>query len=172
MHGGVSSELLWKPVDSRFALGAELNYTAQRDFEQLFGLQDYDVVTGHLSGYYSFANGFHAQVDVGRYLAGDWGASFSLDREFDNGWRVGAYFTLTDVPFDEFGEGSFDKGIRVTVPHDFFLGTASRSKVATTLQSLRRDGGARLEVDGRLYDIVRDGHAAGRMGDTFGRFWR
>ena len=171
-HGGVSSEVLWKPVDSRFALGAELNYTAQRDFEQLFGFQDYDVVTGHLSGYYSFANGFHGQVDVGRYLAGDWGASFSLDREFDNGWRVGAYFTLTDVPFDEFGEGSFDKGIRITVPHDFFLGNASRDKVSTNLQSLRRDGGARLEVGGRLYDIVRDGHTAGRFGDTFGRFWR
>ncbi len=171
-HGGVSTELLWKPTDSRFALGAELNYTAQRDFEQLFGFQDYDVVSGHLSGYYSFANGFHTQVDVGRYLAGDWGATFALDREFDNGWRVGAYFTLTDVPFDEFGEGSFDKGIRITVPHDFFLGNASRDKVTTNLQSLRRDGGARLEVDGRLYDIVRDGHTAGRFGDTFGRFWR
>jgi len=171
-HGGISSELLWKPVDSRLAFGAELNYTAQRDFEQLFGFQDYDVVSGHLSGYYSFSNGFHAQVDVGRYLAGDWGASFSLDREFDNGWRVGAYFTLTDVPFDEFGEGSFDKGIRITVPHDFFLGNASRDRVETTLQSLRRDGGARLEIDGRLYDIVRDGHTAGRFGDTFGRFWR
>lgn len=171
-HGGISTELLWKPVESRFALGAEVNYTGQRDFEQLFGFQDYDVVTGHLSGYYSFSNGFHAQVDVGRYLAGDWGASFSLDREFDNGWRVGAYFTLTDVPFDEFGEGSFDKGIRVTVPHDFFLGNASRDKVDTTIQSLRRDGGARLEVEGRLYNIVRDGHSAGRFGDTFGRFWR
>ena len=171
-HGGISAELLWKPVDSPFALGAELNYTAQRDFEQLFGFQDYDVVTGHLSGYYSFDNGFHAQVDVGRYLAGDWGATFALDREFDNGWRVGAYFTLTEVPFDEFGEGSFDKGIRITVPNDFFVGTATRDKVSTSLQSLQRDGGARLNVDGRLYDVVRDGHTAGRFGDTFGRFWR
>lgn len=171
-HGGISTELLWKPVDSRLALGAELNYTAQRDFEQLFNFQDYDVVSGHLSGYYSFDNGFHAQVDVGRYLAGDWGATFGLDREFDNGWRVGAYFTLTDVPFDEFGEGSFDKGIRITVPNDFFIGTATRDKVSTNLQSLQRDGGARLNVDGRLYDIVRDGHSAGRLGDTFGRFWR
>ena len=171
-HGGLSTELLWKPVDSRVALGAELNYTGQRDFEQLFGFQDYDVVTGHLSGYYSFDNGFHAQLDVGRYLAGDWGATFGLDREFDNGWRVGAYFTLTDVPFDEFGEGSFDKGIRITVPNDFFVGTATTDKVSADLQSLQRDGGARLRVDGRLYDIVRDGHTAGRLGDTFGRFWR
>lgn len=172
MHGGISSELLWKPVDSRLAIGAEVNYTAQRDYDQLFGFQDYDIVTGHLSGYYSFDNGFHAQVDVGRYLAGDWGATFGLDREFDNGWRVGAYFTLTDVPFDEFGEGSFDKGIRITVPNDFFIGNATRDKVATNLQSLQRDGGARINVDGRLYDIVRDGHTAGRFGDTFGRFWR
>jgi hypothetical protein len=172
LHGGISAELLWKPVDSRIAIGAEVNYTAQRDFEQLFGFQDYDVTTGHLSGYYSFDNGFHAQVDVGKYLAGDWGATFGLDREFDNGWRVGAYFTLTDVPFEEFGEGSFDKGIRITVPNDFFIGSATRDKVSTNLQSLQRDGGARLTVDGRLYDIVRDGHTAGRFGDTFGRFWR
>lgn len=172
MHGGVSAELLWKPVDSRLALGAEVNYTVQRDFDQLFGFQDYDVVTGHVSGYYSFDNGFHAQLDVGRYLAGDWGATFGLDREFDNGWKVGAYFSVTDMPFEDFGEGSFDKGIRITVPNDFFLGTATQDKVQSNLASLSRDGGARLNVDGRLYEVVRPGHEAGLLGDTWGRFWR
>ena len=172
MFGGVSTELLWKPVDSRLALGAELNYVMQRDFDMQFGFQDYDVLTGHLSAYYDFDNGFQAQVDVGRYLAGDWGATFGLDREFANGWKVGAYFTLTDMPFDEFGEGSFDKGIRVTVPVDYFLGTPSRRNISSSLSSLSRDGGARLQVDGRLYDFVGDGHAEGNLGDTFGRFWR
>lgn len=172
MYGGVSGEVLWKPVDSDYAIGAEVNYAVQRDFDQLFGFQDYDIVTGHVSGYYSFDNGFHTQVDVGRYLAGDWGATFALDREFENGWKVGAYFTLTDMPFDEFGEGSFDKGIRITVPNDFFLGTATRDSVTTSLSSLTRDGGARLNVDGRLYNIVRDGHTGGYLGDTAGRFWR
>ena len=172
MYGGVSGELLWKPVDSNLAIGAEVNVVQQRDFDGGFGFQDYDTVTGHVSAYYSFDNGFHTQLDVGRYLAGDWGASFALDREFDNGWKVGAYFTLTDMPFDDFGEGSFDKGIRITVPHDFFLGTASRNEVNTTLNSLTRDGGARVNVDGRLYEIVRDGHTAGPLGDTWGRVWR
>ena len=37
MYGGVSAELLWKPIDSRFGLGAELSYVRQRDFDQLFG---------------------------------------------------------------------------------------------------------------------------------------
>lgn len=172
MFGGVSGEVLWKPVDSRLALGAEANYAVQRDFDVGLGFQDYDVVTGHVSAYYSFDSGFHGQVDVGRYLAGDWGATFRLDREFANGWKVGAYFTLTDMPFEDFGEGSFDKGIRVSVPIDYFLGTASRRDVATNLSSLTRDGGAQLNIEGRLYGVVPDGHMQGPMGDTWGRFWR
>ena len=171
MYGGVSAELLWKPVDSRMALGVEANYVAQRDFDMLLGFQDYQVATGHASLYYAFDNGFQAQVDVGRYLAGDWGASIALDREFANGWKVGAYFTLTDIPFEEYGEGSFDKGIRISVPLDFILGQPTRTEADTVLRSLTRDGGARLAVDGRLYDVVRDGHLA-ELTDGWGRFWR
>ena len=171
MYGGVSAELLWQPVDSPLALGVEANYVVQRDFDMLLGFQDYQVATGHASLYYAFDNGFQAQLDVGRYLAGDWGASFALDREFSNGWKVGAYFTLTDIPFSEYGEGSFDKGIRVTVPLDFILGQPTRTEASTVLRSLTRDGGSRLNVDGRLYDIVRDGHV-GELSDGWGRFWR
>ena len=183
--GGLSGEVLWKPVDSRLAVGAEVNYTLLRDFDLGFDFRpacsdvectvytgdDYDVVTGHLSAYYDFENGFQAQVDMGRYLAGDWGATFSLDREFDNGWKVGAYFTLTDVDFEDFGEGSFDKGIRLEIPTDWAAGTPTRDATATTLTSLERDGGARLRIDGRLYEIVRDSHPS-QMQDNWGRFWR
>ena len=171
MFGGVSAELLWAPVARNYAVGAEVNYARQREFDQLFGFRDYDVVTGHVSLYYDFQNGFHGQVDLGRYLAGDWGGTLALDREFENGWRVGAYATLTDVPFDDFGEGSFDKGIRITIPFDWFLGTPTRRQVSNTLASLTRDGGARLNVEGRLYETVRDGGRAD-LEDGWGRFWR
>jgi hypothetical protein len=178
MFAGASAELLWKPVDSRLALGAELNYVVQRDYDLGLGAQDfpdldgvYDVVTGHGSVYYDFENSFHGRVDVGRYLAGDWGATFALDREFANGWRVGAYATLTDVPFDDFGEGSFDKGIRLTIPIDWALGNATRANTDVRLSSLSRDGGARLNVDGRLYETVRGGHTVA-LQESWGRFWR
>ncbi|EYD74685.1 Putative outer membrane lipoprotein [Rubellimicrobium mesophilum DSM 19309] len=171
MYGGLSTEVLWAPVASRLAVGAEVNYAKQRDFDQLLEFRDYDVVTGHLSAYYDFGNGFHGEIDAGRYLAGDWGATFALDREFENGWRVGGYFTLTDVPFDDFGEGSFDKGIRVAIPVDFIFGQPTRREITSTLRSLNRDGGARLDVEGRLYDIVREGHYAD-LEDSWGRFWR
>lgn len=171
MYGGVSGEVLWKKPSSPLALGVELNYAAQRDYEDTFGFRDYDVVTGHVSAYYAFNGGFHGQLDVGRYLAGDWGATFSVDREFNNGWRVGAYATLTDVPFEDFGEGSFDKGILITVPSAWFVGTPTIETNDFVIQSLTRDGGAKVSVDGRLYDRVR-GMQGADIESRWGKFWR
>ena len=171
MYGGVSGEILWKPVDSPFAIGVETNYVKQRDFDQLWGFQDYDVATGHVSAYWDIGNGFHTQVDVGRYLAGDWGATLSVDREFENGWRVGAFATKTDVSSSEFGEGSFDKGIRITIPVSWVSGEPTRDDYTTTIRPVTRDGGARLEVDGRLYERVRPLHKP-ELSDGWGRFWR
>jgi len=171
MYAGVSSELLWKPVDSRLALGAEVNYVQQRAFDGGLGFRDYEVWTGHASAYYDLGNGYHTQLDVGRYLAGDWGATISLDREFENGWRVGAFATRTDISFEDFGEGSFDKGLRITIPTDWTIGTPTRQAFTLDLRSLQRDGGARLSVQDRLYGVVRDAHAP-ELESTWGRYWR
>ncbi|MCX8227436.1 MAG: YjbH domain-containing protein, partial [Sulfitobacter sp.] len=171
MFGGVSAEVLWYPTTGRLALGAEINYVKQRDFDMLFGFQDYKVLTGHASAYYDFGNGFFGQLDVGRYLAGDYGATVSIDREFNNGFKVGGYFTLTDVPFDTFGEGSFDKGLRVEIPLSWFTGKPSRTSLSQTIKPITRDGGARLGVANRLHRVVRD-YRGEELGDGWGRYLR
>ncbi len=171
MFGGVSGEVLWKPVTSRYALGVEVNYARQRDFDQRFGFQDYDVVTGHVSGYAELGRGFHGQVDLGRYLAGDSGATFTLAREFANGWRIGAFATLTSASAEEFGEGSFDKGIEISIPVRALLGMRTGREFGLTLRPVRRDGGARLEVDDRLYGRVRGFHS-GDLTRSWGRVLR
>lgn len=171
MFAGVSAEVLWKKVDSPFALGAEINYARQRDYDQDFGLRDYDVITGHLSGYYDFGDGYNAQLDVGRYLAGDVGATLTLSREFATGWEIGVFATLTDVSFEDFGEGSFDKGITLKIPLTWGLGTPSTRSFATTIRPVLRDGGARLIVPERLYETVRNYDEAG-IDAQWGRFWK
>lgn len=178
MYAGASAEMLWKPVDSRLALGAEVNYVQPRDFDQQFGLRTRTTTggtipewNGHMSAYYDIGYGFHGQIDAGRYLAGDWGATVALDRVFANGWRVGAYATKTNVSSATFGEGSFDKGIRIEIPLAWGVGTPTLQKSKTTLRSLARDGGSRLEVDGRLYDQIRDTHQT-EMAKSWGKFWR
>lgn len=171
MFGGVSAEVLWKEADKKWGLGAELNYVKQREFEQRFGFQDYSIATGHISAYYEMNNGFDVQVDVGRYLAGDIGATLSVDRTFDNGWKVGGYATLTNADPADFGEGRFDKGVRLEIPIGWALGTPSKSTVKTSLASLTRDGGARLNVNNRLYETVRDTHSS-KISGSWGRFWQ
>ncbi len=173
MFGGISTELLWKPADSRLGIGAELNYVAQRNTDIWFGFDEYDyqVATGHLSAYYDLGNGYHTQIDVGRYLAGDWGATIELAREYENGIRVAASISQTEVSYEDFGDGSYNKGVSITLPQDFFTGRATRSTYSTRFSTRSGDGGARLNVDGRLYDIVRGAHQAD-LSSTWGRFWR
>ncbi len=172
MYGGVAAEMLYKPIDRRWAIGAELAYVAQRDNQGLgFGQYDYSIATGHVSGYYDLGNGFEVQLDVGRYLAGDVGGTFTLMRTFENGWKVGAFATLTDVSAEDFGEGSFDKGIRLEIPVSYFIGQPSRGVRNMVLRPLGRDGGARLQVNDRLRETLRGYDEAG-IEAQWGRFWK
>jgi hypothetical protein len=171
MFGGVSAEVLWKPVGRKFALGAELNYVKQRDFDQRLGFRDYSVTTGHVSAYLDIGHGFEGQLDLGRYLAGDWGGTVSVNRTFGNGWKVGGFFTLTDVPFSDFGEGSFDKGITASIPLATLFGQPSRNTADIVIRPLSRDGGARLRINNRLYDSV-ENYDRPSIKAGFGRVWR
>ncbi|WP_341486016.1 YjbH domain-containing protein [Thioclava sp. GXIMD4215] len=170
MYGGVSGEVLWKQADNPLGLGVELNYAKQRDYDQLLGFRDYDVVTGHVSAYYRFDD-YLLEVDAGRYLAGDYGATLSIDRIFDNGWSVGGFVTVTDVSSDDFGEGSFDKGIRFSIPIDWLTGDANRSNYGLTIRPVQRDGGQRLDVPRRLYNSVRGKDATSLTQQKAG-FWQ
>lgn len=171
MFAGISGELLWQPANSRLGLGLEVNHVWARDYDGGFGLRDYSVTTGHVSAYYRLTEDFDAQLDVGRYLAGDWGATITLDRTFDSGWSVGAFATFTDVPFESFGEGSFDKGISLEIPLAWFTGNSIRSTTSATIRPLLRDGGARLNVEGRLHDLVID-YTRPHLAETEAMIWR
>ena len=146
MYAGVGGEMLYWPHKSRIAFGASVAYAKQRDFDRGFGLLDYQVFTGHVSAYWAtpFYN-YDVAVHAGRYLAKDLGATFEARRTFRNGWQVGIWATLTDVPFEKFGEGSFDKGFYFQVPLDGLFGSKTRGRLATRMRPIQLDGGQRLE---------------------------
>ena len=156
MYGGVGGELLYRPFGQRWATGVELNWVQQRDFDQRFDFRAYRIATGHATLYYGFGREQQVQtaLSAGRYLAGDWGATLSVSRVFPNGVTMGAYATKTDVSSEEFGEGSFDKGIYVSVPTDFLLPRSSRGRANLTWNPLIRDGGARLARKYGLYPLT------------------
>lgn len=159
MFAGVGGEILYRPFGARFAVGADLNYVRQRDYDQMFSFLDYTVTTGHLNMYYQLPiYDLLGIVSVGRYLAKDKGATFQLSRRFESGIQAGVFFTLTDVPFAVFGEGSFDKGFFITVPFDLFATRSSTASGSFAFRPLTKDGGQRLSVGPRLYDVTSGGN--------------
>jgi len=158
---GAGGEWLYRPFASRVAFGVDANYVQQRDFRQDFGFSDagsqtgYRVATGHGTVYWDTGwNDVLAKVSVGRYLAKDIGATFDLSRTFDNGVKFGAFFTKTNVSSATFGEGSFDKGVYLSVPFDAFLTRTSNTRANAVWKPLTRDGGAMLDRAVELYDLT------------------
>lgn len=154
MYAGVGGELLYRPMGERWALGADLNYVRQRDFNQGFGLRDYKTLTGHVTGYTKLPFDLDAAVSVGRYLARDWGTTVDISREFTNGVKFGGWVTRTTASKEEFGEGSFDKGIYISIPFDEMMAVSTMSRANMTWAPLTRDGGAMLHRQYSLYTMT------------------
>ena len=146
MYSGIGGELLYQPFQSRLAYGLSANWVRQRSYEKTFKHLDYQTATAFASVYWAspFYN-FDVAVHAGRYLAKDLGATLEVRRSFNNGWMVGLWATITDVPFEDFGEGSFDKGMYFKIPFDGLLGRNTRGSYSTRVRPIQRDGGQRLD---------------------------
>jgi hypothetical protein len=156
MYGGVGAEWLYRPWHSRLAFGVDANYVRQRDFKQNLSFRDYSVGTGHASIYWDTGwNDVQVKVSAGRYLAGDTGATLDVKRVFPNGVAMGAWGTKTNVSAEQFGEGSFDKGIYVNIPFDAMLPKSSPGTANIVWNPLTRDGGARLNRRFNLIDLTK-----------------
>ncbi|VVQ02075.1 hypothetical protein PS914_04169 [Pseudomonas fluorescens] len=162
MFAGVGAELLYRPMGERWAVGADLNYVRQRDFDQGFGLREYKTLTGHITTYTELPFDLQAAVSVGRYLARDWGTTIDLSHQFSNGVKFGGWITRTTASKEEYGEGSFDKGIYISIPFDEMMSVSTMRRANLVWAPLTRDGGARLNRQYSLHTMT-----DGRNSDAF-----
>ncbi|RJS92761.1 YjbH domain-containing protein [Salinisphaera sp. Q1T1-3] len=158
MYGGAGGEVLYRPFNSPVALGVDVNYVRQRDFDTQFDFRDYDTVEGHATAYINTGiQGVLARVSAGRYLAKDYGATLDLSRRFESGVRLGAYATYTSASVeDKFGEGGFDKGIYISIPLDTLFTKSTQNTLGFGWSPLTRDGGAFLNRRYSLYGLTSD----------------
>ena len=149
MFSGVGAEYLYFVPDTNYSFGLELFKVKKRDYNWGFGHLDYENTT--LTGNFYIRNygyiPFDLKISAGEYLAGDIGSTIEISRTFESGISFGAFATFTDVSADEFGEGSFDKGIFFNVP---IFGNA----VSYTWRPLTKDPGARLIRRNTLHDLL------------------
>ena len=153
--GGVGAEWLYFPLHSRWAVGMDWNLVRQRAFAQDLQFRDYSTSTGHASLYWDTGwNDVMAKFSAGRYLARDWGATIDLSRQFSNGVSAGFWATKTNISSETFGEGSFDKGLYITIPIDALLPKSTSGNINVVWTPLTRDGGARLQRPWTLWNLA------------------
>jgi hypothetical protein len=151
MYAGVRSEVIWKDSGKSYGLGFDFAEVRKRKTNGDFGLKS-DRYSSYLASlYYDLPNKWNIKIDAGKYLAGDYGSTFSVRRNFNNLWEIGAFITLTDVKFSTFGEGSFDKGLIIKAPLNWFTGKKSKSVRSSILRPIMGDGGATLYLDEEKY---------------------
>ena len=149
MFSGIGFEYLYFKQDANYALGFEIFDVTKRDYEMRFGTLDYKNVTGSVNFYYRNYGiiPFDAKFSYGEYLAGDEGVTFELSRSFLNGTKFGVFASFTDVSSEQFGEGTFDKGIFFNIPvYGNFINYSWRP--------LTKDPGAKLNRKHTLHDLL------------------
>ncbi|MBT42214.1 MAG: polysaccharide biosynthesis protein [Idiomarina sp.] len=156
MFGGVGSEILYRPYGQGWGVGMDINWAKQRAFDSHFGFRDYDVLTGHVSGYWkpSFLPDSMIRVAAGRFLAKDVGVQVNFEHKFDSGVIVGAYAAKTDVSAEDYGEGSFTKGFYLSLPFDLFQMRDSKGRATVGWTPLTRDGGQMLMRQRPLFGVT------------------
>jgi len=149
MFAGSGFEYLYSPSEKNFAIGFEVFEVKKRDYKLRFGSLDYRNTTGHINFYhrnYKYIP-FDTKISYGEYLAGDVGATIQFSRSFRNGVVFGVFASFTDVSSEQFGEGSFDKGIFFNVP-------VFSNFINYSWRPLTKDPGAKLIRKNSLNELL------------------
>ena len=149
MFSGYGAEYLYFEPNTNYSFGVELFNVKKRDYEWGFGHLDYENTTFTANFYYRNYGSipFDMKLSAGEYLAGDVGSTIEFSRTFQGGVRFGAFATFTDVSTEDFGEGSFDKGIFFNIP-------IYGNLINYTWRPLTKDPGAKIIRKHTLHDFL------------------
>jgi hypothetical protein len=149
MFSGYGFEYMYFDNKKNYGVGFEIFNVKKRDYELRFGHLEYKNTTAFINFYHRNYKliPFDTHISFGEYLAGDQGATIEISRSYRNGAKFGVFATFTDVSAEQFGEGTFDKGIFFNIPvfQDF---------VSYTWRPLTKDPGARLNRKNNLHDLL------------------
>lgn len=149
MFSGYGLEYLYFKQNTNYAYGFEIFNVRKRDYDWGFGHLDYENLTYSANLYYRNYGSipFDMKISAGEYLAGDLGSTIEFKRQFSNGVSFGVFATFTDVSTEQFGEGSFDKGITFNIP-------IYGNFINYTWRPLTKDPGAKIIRKNSLHDLL------------------
>jgi len=170
-YGGVASEFLYYPVGSNWAIGIDGACVVKRRYEGLkftthvrkclghdaVEYVDFIGAQGFLSLYYSCKLlDIDFKLSGGQFLARDRGVRGEASHTFQNGTRLGLWYTMTNAHDKVNGNTYFDKGFTLSLPLDLFLKKSSRTYINYAMAAWLRDIGAKACTGQELYWSLRE----------------
>lgn len=169
-YGGVGGEVLYYPVHSVWAIGAEGAIVKKRTLEgigftdKIRKLHHFTSVYEKFLGFQYFLNLYYdveclalqLKVSAGKFLANDYGSRFEVTRYFPSGLRLSMWVTYTNAHDIINGQVYYDKGISLFIPTDIFYTKSSRARWGYGTSAWLRDVGFRTYTGTELYYLINE----------------
>ena len=167
-YGGVSTEWLYYPVNSNWAVGMDFAVLKKRAYHgidftsyarKLHGFKPHWVKFRgsqyFLNLYYDWrCTGLEFKVSAGKFLADDIGVRTEISRYFPSGLQLGIWYTYTNANDIINNAVYHDKGVFFSVPLDIFYTRTTRSRWGYGMSAWLRDVGVSASSGGCLYDLI------------------
>jgi len=147
-------------LDGRILLGLSGSAVKKRLYDKPFTFKSNDVKDTYTTAFINTRLNIPEKeiaidVKVGRFLAGDNGARFTVSK-FINGVILSVWYTVTDTSVfkDEFNRGYHDKGISISIPLRLFKGADSKTVYTYRLSPWTRDAGQDIDHFNALFDFI------------------
>jgi hypothetical protein len=162
MYAGYGGEILYRPFDSPFAIGAEGWRLMKRDGASALalGLTGQEYFTGHLNFYYDIPDtDITAFASAGQFIGGDKGVTGGAEVNFAGGLRAKGYVTLSNSENQDVFESDRNviSGIQPSMPLGDMRFIPEGSAANVKLAPIGRDDGAMLDKPFSLYEATEQG---------------
>lgn len=145
MYGGGGVELRYQPLRARWSLGTVVHHVWKRPPTVQTIYRGSGHTTGFITGGWEGQDaGTRSELALGRYLAGDWGATYTLSRQFGTGVTMALDATATT--------GSSRMGLTLTLP---LIGVGQHVEALTRVRvrPMARENAERLDRALALSDL-------------------
>lgn len=156
MYAGAGGEILYRPLNSRFAIGAETYLALKRDPNSTLALNltGDSLITGHINAWYDVPNhDIVLTAKTGRFLAEDLGIQLGFEKNFKSGAKLEGNITLSNTAdFDLFGGTTHaDHMMRLTLPLGGIKHLPDYARARITSAPFGRDIGQSINKPLSLY---------------------
>ncbi len=157
-YAGIGGEILYRPLRSRLALGADLWQVMRRsgDTPLNLGILAGGITTGHFNAWYDIPrHDITVKARAGRFLAGDIGISLGVEKHFDNGAILKGTTSISNrADFDVFGGTTHAyHALTLSLPLGSLRLIPEGSTIKTRIAPLGRNTAQSINAPTNLYDI-------------------